>query len=72
MQDFRAEVPGYLENRAICAALDGLDVRPGAEHLGDNMRLAYALLVEGGWLDKRELDLLGAWLNDVRSVTSAH
>ena len=61
MQDFRDELPGYLENRAICAALEGLDLQPGAEHLGANMRLAYQRLVEGKWLDAKELMLLDAW-----------
>src|SRR5665213_44721 len=68
MQDFRAEVPGYLENRAICAALEGLELRAGPQHLAANMRLAYRLLVSGGWLDGKELDLLDAWLYDVESI----
>jgi hypothetical protein len=68
MEDFRAEVPGYLENRAICAALDNLDLPSGTERVADNMRLAYRLLVERGWIDKRELDLLEAWLNDVQDI----
>jgi hypothetical protein len=70
MQDFRAEMPGYLENRAICAALEGLDLQPGTEHIGDNMRLAYRLLVERRWLDEKELELLEAWLNDVEDIAS--
>lgn len=71
MDDFRAEMPGYLDNRAICAALERLDLRPGPEHIGDNMRLAYRLLVERGWLDEKELDLLDAWLNDVENIARA-
>jgi hypothetical protein len=70
MRDFRDEVPGYLENRAICEALATLQLRPGVEHVGDNMRRAYELLVENGWLDERELELLDAWLNDLRNVAS--
>ncbi|MCW2977582.1 MAG: hypothetical protein JWM06_2863 [Actinomycetia bacterium] len=68
MRDFGDEVVGYLDNRAICAALDGLDLPSGTEHLSDNMRLAYQLLVEGGWLDERELELLDAWLADVHGA----
>ena len=70
MRDFRAEVPGYLENSAICAALAKLELPRGVEHVGDNMRRAYELLVENGWLDERELDLLDAWLSDLRGVMS--
>ncbi len=68
MQDFRAEVPGYLGNRAICATLDQLELEPGADHLGENMRLAYRSLVEGGWIDAEELSLLDAWLGDVQAL----
>jgi len=67
MHDFRDEVPGYLENRAICAALERLDLRPGPEHVGANMRLAYELLVDGRWIVEKELVLLDAWLSDVQT-----
>jgi len=71
MHDFRDEMSGYLENRAICAALESLDLRPGTEHVGGNMRLAYQRLVDGGWIDERELALLDAWLTDVENVSFA-
>jgi hypothetical protein len=71
MRDFRDEVRGYLENRAICAALEHLDLPPGAEHVGGNMRLAYERLIEGGWIDERELVLLEAWLTDVENASPA-
>jgi STELLO glycosyltransferases len=68
MDDFRAETPGYLENRAICEALEHLDLPSGTKHLAANMRLAYQALVAGGWLEERELDLLDAWLHDVQAI----
>jgi hypothetical protein len=68
MHDFRDEVPGYLDNRAICKALEELDLRAGIEPLGGNMRLAYRVLVERGWLDERELELLDAWLADLAQI----
>ena len=64
MRDFADEVPGYLHNRAIQAALDDLDVRAGSEHIADGMRAAYELIVARGWLKREELDLLDAWLDD--------
>jgi hypothetical protein len=70
MRDFKDEIPGYLENRAICEALDELPLLSGAEHLGGNMRLAYECLVEGSWLDEVELERLDAWLADVSNVSA--
>ena len=71
VKDFADEVRGYLDNRTICAALETLDVVPGAEHLGANMRRAYELFVERGLLDERELLFLDAWLADVKSLLNA-
>jgi STELLO glycosyltransferases len=67
-KDFADEVAGYLENGAMCAALDALDFAPGIGRIAENMRLAYGLLVERGWLDAAELPLLDAWLADVDAL----
>ena len=67
-KDFADEVDGYLANRAICAALERLELVPGVDHLAGNMRRAYGLLVEHEWLDEGELVLLEAWLADVEAV----
>ena len=72
MRDFADELPGYLGNKAICDALELLVLRPGAEHVGDNMRVAYERLVEGQWLDTTELVRLEAWLSDIENITSAN
>jgi STELLO glycosyltransferases len=68
MRDFRDEMPGYLENKAIRRALEGLTLEAGAEHLASNMRLSYEALVDRGLLESTELPLLDAWLADVASM----
>lgn len=65
MRDFRDEVPGYLHNGAICEALGGLQLRPGAEHLGENLRACYGKLVGMELVGRQELSLLDAWIGDV-------
>lgn len=67
MRDFADEVPGYLHNRAIGAALDALPLAPGLENLGGNLRLCYAKLVEMDLVGAAELPLLEAWLRDIGS-----
>ena len=71
MVDFAQEVPGYLNNRAIAAALDALPLRPGEAQIPENMRIAYECLVSRGWLPKDELALLDAWLIDVAQATTS-
>jgi len=64
--DFADEIPGYLQNRAICEALAQLELKNGAAHIADNLRTCYQVLVRGGWLPDAELELLEAWLEDLR------
>jgi hypothetical protein len=68
MRDFADEVPGYLNNRAMGAALADLDLKPGVEYLGDNLRVCYRELVEKGWVGEAELELLDRWLEDLASL----
>lgn len=68
MRDFKDEVPGYLNNSAICEALGKLDLKPGIEYLGDNMRVCYEKLVRMNLVGKQELDLVDAWLDDLARI----
>ena len=69
LRDFRDEVPGYLANREIGAALQALELEPGGPQVAANMRRSYELLVTNGWADPRELPLLDAWLADVAAIS---
>lgn len=66
LRDFADEIPGYLQNRAICEALAALELQRGEPHVADNLRTSYEALVRGGWLPESELELLEAWLEDLR------
>ena len=71
IRDFADEVPGYLNNRAMCAKLDALDLKAGAEAMPDNLRICYRALVEAGWVGEQEPPLLDAWLEDLTRVWRA-
>lgn len=66
--DFRDEIPGYLNNARFCAALDELELKPGTEYLGENLRQCYRRLVALGLFEERELRLVDAWLEDVKTA----
>jgi hypothetical protein len=70
MRDFADEIPGYLNNRAMGVALDEIELRPGADALGENLTNCYHVLVDRGWVGKEELVLLSAWLDDIHSLGS--
>jgi hypothetical protein len=46
-------------------------MRPGVEHIGENMRLCYETLVRRGWVGEPELQLLEAWLDDLNAISAA-
>jgi hypothetical protein len=68
MRDFEDEIPGYLNNRAIMAALAALPLTAGVEHLADNLRKCYEALVRNKWVGALELQLLEAWLADLVEI----
>jgi hypothetical protein len=65
MRDFRDEVPGYLHNKSICEQLGKLSLRSGRENLGDNLQVCYEKLVSMELIDRKELELVSAWLEDL-------
>lgn len=69
MRDFADEVPGYLNNRSICAELDALDLKAGVEALSDNLRRCYEMLTARGWVGIEELELLDAWIADLAAIS---
>jgi hypothetical protein len=68
LKDFRDEVPGYLNNRALCSALEGLPLRSGTENIDENLRVCYEAMVSMKLLDKQELVLLEAWIDDLSAL----
>ncbi len=69
MADFADEIPGYLHNRKIAAALERLPLAPGLASIPDNMRLCYRTFVDFDLVGEAELPLLEAWLVDLSALT---
>lgn len=65
MKDFAQEVVGYQHNRAICAALEALPLKPGREHIPENLVACYEVFISMGLIGVEERPLLRAWLDDV-------
>jgi hypothetical protein len=68
MQDFEDEIPGYLHNRSIGEALQGLTLTKGVDSIPDNMRRCYEVLVHKKWVGEQEIKLLEAWLQDLAAL----
>jgi hypothetical protein len=67
-RDFMQEVIGYERNDAIFSSLLKLELNPDAAKAGDNLRACYQALRELEIVDDAELELVDAWLSDLRAI----
>ena len=65
MRDFEQEVPGYLGNRRLAAALERAPLRGGDEHVAANVLACYEALVREGFFPSEECGLLELWIEEV-------
>jgi len=68
LDDFGSEVPMYLQTERV------VDVASSAvradRSIEENLRAVYEALVPEGIVEDKELDLLGAWLDDLSAIGS--
>ena len=70
IDDFKDEIPGYLNNLAICKSLEKLKLKKGTENIQANMLVCYKKLIEMGSIGSEELALLSAWFDDIKFYNS--
>jgi hypothetical protein len=68
MKDFADEIPGYQRNREIVEVLQALQLNPGPQAVGENLRRCYQRLIELGVIGVDELNLIDAWLQDLADL----
>jgi hypothetical protein len=68
LKDFEDEIPGYLNNHKIAAALMELDLKAGKEHIYDNLIRCYEVMINNHWVEKEEMALVSAWAEDISSL----
>lgn len=70
MRDFNDEIPGYQENHRIAHILEAIVLLPEREQVGENLRRCYEELVRHDVLPAKELELVEAWLADLKRCAS--
>ena len=65
IKDFEDEVSGYLRNDTIVRELEDLDLDAGGDAVASNLSRCYGRLVERGIFPREELNLVGAWCDDL-------
>lgn len=68
LKDLSDEVVGLLNNGAIMESLAALSLRSGAEHLTENLKTCYDVLIRDGLVGEAELPLLDAWERDLTDL----
>lgn len=67
LDDFKDEIPGYLNNGTIFVELQGLKLKKGKKHIPENLIACYRTLINMRLIDPGELNLLLAWIDDLKS-----
>ena len=65
IEDFKDEISGYINNSQIVSTLINLPLKEGSDHIFQNLEICYQSIVNLGLIDKNELPLLRAWINDI-------
>ncbi len=68
LRDFDDEIAGYLHNSEIREALENLPLEAGIEKISDNLKVCYEKLVSMSLIGREELELLDAWLEDIKQL----
>jgi hypothetical protein len=66
MRDFKDEVPGYTRNKELVGILEKLSLSAGPDAVGANLLRCYESLVDAAFFAQNELDLVNAWLSDLK------
>ena len=68
MRDFRDEIEGYLNYEGVISTLEATPTGGGYENLLDDLRAVYEGLCAAGYFRTEELDIVDAWIADVRYI----
>ena len=68
MRDFKDEISGYINNEDIGKRLESIRLKRGNRHIFDNLRKCYDELYKNKYILEKELPLLEAWINDIKSL----
>ena len=65
LKDFKDELSGYTNNNEIIKRLSALKLQKGLTFFSDNLIACYKVFIDMNLIDKKELDLINAWIKDV-------
>jgi len=65
LSDFKEEVEGYLNIDKMIDILINLKLENGIENLSKNLLLCYQALINQKFFDKKELNILKSWLQEI-------
>ena len=68
MKDFEDEISGYSNNFNICKELQALNLKAGQANICENLITCYQKLIDINVIDKEEMILLQAWINDIKKL----
>jgi hypothetical protein len=70
MKDFKSEIPCYLDSEKIANILGNLKLKSTSAI--ENLVVCYEALVKKQFMCEAELDLVHAWIADLKQMDSKH
>jgi hypothetical protein len=70
MNDFKSEVPVYLESQNIINLLKNINLKKGPENYLHNLLTCYKILVKNNIFNPQEIIFLKLWINDFKRIKS--
>lgn len=71
IDDFSAELPGYLWNKVISDQLSQVDIVPGQSNIPENLFRCYHQFLRLDLIQQTEMELLATWAKDVEMAGAA-
>lgn len=68
--DFSREIEGFLNYQNVVTILNGIEILTGVENISKNLRLCYEILVANGIFQAIELEILIAYIRDIKRIRS--
>lgn len=65
LNDFKQEVPGYLENERIRQVLEGVALSSRPNSVTDNLHRCYEALIVAGLIPAAEMPILESWISGI-------
>ncbi len=68
IEDFYYETESYIRIDKLVLGLKNLKLKTSIKNINDNLIICYKFLIRNNFLQKKELNILKAWISDIKKI----